>query len=72
VTRRNESPYLEFYVSKKYLINVAFNNVNLSISVCITREYVTKDSLSNSVISLNLISFMASMKVLLTNILSCL
>ena len=42
MTRTNESPYLEFYVSKEYLINVAFNSANLSISVCITREYSTK------------------------------
>ena len=42
MTRTNESPYLEFYVSKEYLINVAFNNANLIISVCITREYDTK------------------------------
>jgi len=38
----NESPYLEFYVSKEYLINVPFNDANLSISVCVTHEYGTK------------------------------
>lgn len=40
--RKNESPYLELYVSKEYLINVACNNANLIISVCITRKYGTK------------------------------
>ena len=40
--KTNESPYLEFYVSKEYLINVAFNNANLCIYVCITRAYGTK------------------------------
>ena len=66
MTRTSESPYLEFYVSKEYLINVACNSANVSISVCITREY----SLLNSVISLNLILCMASIKVLLRNVLS--
>jgi hypothetical protein len=42
VTRTDELPYLEFYVSNEYLINVGFNNANLSISVCITRANGTK------------------------------
>jgi hypothetical protein len=42
MTRTNESPHLEFYVSKEYFINVGFNNANLSISVHITRAYGKK------------------------------